>query len=102
MSRTRTRKHRSASLLKKITRTSSQALPFVEKGLTNVGMTAKGIAYKSKPVLEKGVSVVYKTIATGFDLGLKGTKSVAKGVSSFTKKRRHSRRFKRRHSSRRH
>ena len=87
----RSRKNRKSSL--------SRAIPLVHNGLNTVGLTAKGIAYKSKPILEKGVSSVYKTIATGFDLGLKGTKSVAKGVKSFTQKRR---RHRRRKSSRRH
>jgi DNA-binding MarR family transcriptional regulator len=42
----------------------------------------------SIPVVEKGVSTIYGTMATGFDLGVKGAKTVAKGVS----KRRRSRR----------
>ena len=84
----RTRRNRSVSILKKLKKSSSSALPMVDKGLTTVGMAAKGIASKSKPIVEKGVSAVYGTIATGFDLGIKGSKSVAKGVKSLTYKKR--------------
>jgi hypothetical protein len=55
-------------------------------------------------VLEKGVSAVYGTLATGFDLGLKGAKNVDYNVQSITKKRRgkksgrkHNKRSHRRH-----
>ena len=41
---------------------------------------------QSAPIVEKGVSVVYGTMAKGFDLGIQGVKTVAKGMS----KRRHS------------
>jgi hypothetical protein len=90
----RTRRNRSTSIYKKLKNTTSSAIPLVDKGLTSVGMTAKGIAYKSKPILEKGVSALYGTIASGFDLGVKGTKSVAKGVNSLTQKK-HRRRHRR-------
>ena len=90
----RTRRNRNTSIYKKLKNTTSSALPIVNKGLTTVGMAAKGIAYKSKPILEKGVSAIYGTIATGVDLGVKGTKSVAKGVGSLTKKK-HRRRHRR-------
>ena len=39
----------------------------------------------SVPVIEKGVSTVYGTLATGFDVGLEGAKNVAKGVNKYTK-----------------
>ena len=90
----RTRRYRRASLYKKLKNTTSSAIPMVDKGLTTVGMAAKGIAYKSKPILEKGVSAIYGTIATGVDLGIKGSKSVAKGVGSLTQKK-HRRRHRR-------
>jgi hypothetical protein len=77
------------SIVKRITKTTEKALPIVDKGLKTVGTTAKGVAEKSIPVIEKGVSTVYGTMATGFDLGVKGAKSVAKGV---TKKRQSKRR----------
>ena len=82
-------KHRSrrAGIVKSITKTTERALPVVDKGLTTIGNTAKDVAKVGVPVIEKGVSVVYGTMATGLDLGAKGVKSVAKGVS----KRRRSR-----------
>jgi hypothetical protein len=81
----KSRKNRSSSILKKIKKTSASALPVVGKGLKEVGVLAKGVAVKSAPVVEKGVSSVYGTLASGFNLGEKGLKSIAKGVS---KKRR--------------
>ena len=71
---------------KGIVSTSKKALPVVNKGLKNLGSTAKEVAIKSAPIVEKGVSVVYGTMAKGFDLGIQGVKTVAKGMS----KRRHS------------
>jgi hypothetical protein len=84
----KSRRNRRPNILKNIKNTSSKALPLVEKGLTNVGTAAKVVAQKSKPVLEKGVSAVYGTLATGFDLGAKGAKNVVSGVKNITKKRR--------------
>jgi hypothetical protein len=77
----KSRKNRSSGMLKKIKKTTVSALPVVGKGLKDVGVLAKGVAVKSAPVVEKGVSSVYGTLATGFNLGEKGVKSVAKGVS---------------------
>jgi len=84
----KSRSHRS-SILKSIRSTSEKALPVVDKGLKTVGTTAKYVAVKSAPVVEKGASAVYGTLATGFDLGVKGAKTLAKGV---TKRRRHKKR----------
>ena len=66
------------SVLNSITTTSQKALPVVNTGLKTVGKVAKG----SVPIIEKGVSAVYGTMATGFDLGVKGVKSVTKGVKT--------------------
>ena len=84
----------SKSVLSSISKTSQKALPAVNKGLQNVGIVAKKVAQKSIPVVEKGVSVVYGTMATGFDLGVKGAKTVAKGISNKKRSRRHSKRRK--------
>jgi hypothetical protein len=85
----KSRKNRSSSFLKNITKTSTNAIPVVGKGLKNVGSLAKGVASKSVPVVQKGVSSVYGTLASGFDLGLKGVNSVAKGVTrGISKKKR--------------
>jgi len=92
---------RSASrkIVKSITKTTEKALPVVDKGLTTVGKTTKDVAEASVPIIEKGVSTVYGTMATGFDLGVKGAKTVARGI---TKKRRSRRNRKSSNKSRRH
>ena len=89
----KSRKNRK-SVLKSITTTSQKALPVVDKGLKNVGTVAKSAAQTSIPVIEKGVSAVYKTMATGFDLGVKGAKTVAKGISNKKRSKRHRKRRK--------
>lgn len=81
-------KSRKSGVMKSLKQTAKKTLPVVDKGLTTVGSTAKDVADASIPVIEKGVSAVYGTMATGLDLGVKGVKTVAKGVS----KRRMSRR----------
>jgi transposase len=83
------------SVLNSITTTSQKALPVVNTGLKTVGKAAK----ESVPIIEKGVSAVYGPMATGFDLGVKGVKTVAKGVKTVAKgvkgsKKRHTRRHK--------
>jgi hypothetical protein len=84
------------SVLNSITTTSQKALPVVNTGLKTVGKAAK----ESVPIIEKGVSAVYGTMATGFNLGVKGVKSVAKGVKTVARgvkkgsKKRHTRRHK--------
>ena len=76
------------SIVSSITKTSQKALPVVDNGIKTVGKAAKSISQKSIPVIGKGVSVVYDTFAKGFDLGLKGAKTVARGIKLRTKKRR--------------
>lgn len=72
------------SVMKTIKKTTSRALPVVDNGLKTVGTATKVVLKKSIPVVEKGVSAVYGTMATGFDLGIKGVKKVAKGVKART------------------
>ena len=79
----------SKSVLSSISKTSEKALPAVNNGLKTVGIVAKKVAVKSIPIVEKGVSVVYGTMATGFDLGVKGAKTVAKGISNKKRSKRH-------------
>jgi hypothetical protein len=86
----KSRKSRRSSIIKSIRTTADRTLPSVNKGLTRIGTTAKDVASVSVPVIEKGVSVVYGTMSSGLDLGVKGAKSIAKGVS----KRRHSRKHR--------
>jgi len=78
------RKRRSSTkrnLMKSIETTTDKALPVVNKTLTTVGNTTKKVAVASIPVIEKGVGVVYGTMSTGLDLGVKGVKSVTRSIS---------------------
>jgi hypothetical protein len=85
----KTRKNRSKkNFLRKIARTGKNAIPVVETGLKTVGKTAKVVAVKAAPVVEKGVSSVYNTMVTGFDLGVKGVKQFS-SKRRRTKRRRH-------------
>ena len=78
----KTRKNRSKkNFLKKITNTGKRAIPVVETGLKTVGKTAKVVAVKSVPIVEKGVSKIYGTMVEGFDLGVKGVNSVTQKKS---------------------
>lgn len=73
MSKTRKNKSRK-NFLKKITSTGEKAIPVVKTGLKTIGKTAKVVAVKAAPIVEKGVSSVYNTMVTGYDLGVKGVK----------------------------
>jgi hypothetical protein len=103
-------KSRKNSILKSVQKTSNKVLPVVDTGLKTVGTTAKDVAKISIPIVEKGVSAVYGTMATGFNLGVKGVKgvnTVAKGMTKSKHSRRHhkggrSRKLKSRRHSRRH
>ena len=78
----KTRKNRSKkNFLKKITNTGKRAIPVVETGLKTVGKTAKVVAVKSVPIVEKGVSKIYGTMVEGFDLGVKGVNRVTQKKS---------------------
>jgi hypothetical protein len=84
---------RKMNFMKKIKSTSKNAIPVVESGLKTVGSTAKLVATKSTPVVEKGLSGVYGALATGFDFGLKKLKNKSykksKRVRHHKKTRRH-------------
>jgi hypothetical protein len=86
-------KSRKNSILKSVEKTSNKVLPVVDEGLHAVGSTAKDVAKISMPIVEKGVSAVYGTMATGFNLGVKGVKGV-KGVANGMTKSKRSRRHK--------
>lgn len=85
---------------------ANKTLPVVNKGLKTVGSTAKDVAKTSIPVIEKGVSAVYETMATGLDLGVKGAKSITRGVTKGGRRRSRKmtggRRSRRHRSRRRH
>ena len=95
-------KSRKNSILKSVQKTSSNVLPVVDKGLKTVGTTAKDVAKISLPVVEKGVSAVYGTMATGFNLGVKGVKSVSGVAKGMTKSKRSRRNKKGGRKTRRH
>ena len=80
-----------------IQHTGKKVLPQVNSGLQYVGTKVKSAA----PIVEKGISNVYGTLATGFDMGAKGIKNI---VSSKRKRPRHTQRTKytRRHRTRRY
>ena len=99
---TKSRKHskgRGKGTFKKMIKTTQKAIPVIGEGLKTVGNTAKVAVVKSAPIVEKGASVVYGTLATGFDMGIKGVKTVAKGVSEKRsgRRRKTSKRKTRRH-----
>jgi hypothetical protein len=82
----KTRKNRSRkNFLKKITNTGKKAIPV----LKTVGKTAKVVAVKAAPIVEKGVSNVYDTMVTGYDLGVKGVQSISSKKSKSRRTKRH-------------
>ena len=95
-------KSRKNSILKSVGKTSSKVLPVVDKGLKTVGSTAKDVAKISIPIVEKGVSAVYGTMATGFNLGVKGVKGVSGVAKGLTKSKRSRRNKKGGRKTRRH
>jgi hypothetical protein len=80
---TKTRKQSKKS--RTLTKMTNKALPIVGKSLETVGNTAKVVLVKAVPIVENGASAVYGTLATGFDMGIKGAKTVAKGISKKTR-----------------
>jgi hypothetical protein len=67
-----------SNIFRKVKKTSMKTLPIVNKELTKIGVLAKDVAVKTTPVVKKGVSSVYGTLATGFNLGKKGLKTITK------------------------
>ena len=80
-----------SSYKKRASKSSSKKLtPAVNDGLKTAGVVAKDVAKETIPIVEKGVSAVYGTLASGFNLGVSGAKNVAKGVDKISKQtRRH-------------
>lgn len=93
---TKTRRHHKKtkrSFLRKLRNTAKKTLPVIASGVTKVGSTVKDITIKSKPTVEKGLGVIYGSVMTGLDLGVKG---INKGIRSLksrsaSKTRRHRR-----------
>jgi hypothetical protein len=90
---------------KKFVRSSSKnvqkALPVINKNIKNAGVMAKDVAKETLPIVEKGVSAVYGSLATGFNLGVKGAKNVSNKIKSVSRNKRsykkHSRKTHRKH-----
>ena len=94
MPKTYRKKNKRSSIFKDMTKTSNKAIPVIRKGLNTIGRTTTSVAKKSAPFIEKGVANVYGTLATGFDLGVKGAKNVANGVNRFTQNKRFNKYYK--------
>ena len=83
------------SIMRTLRRTTAKALPAADRGLKTVGNVAKGVIKTTIPIVEKGVSAVYGTMATGFNLGLKGVNKVSNGIQSVASSRKRSRKSRR-------
>jgi len=87
-------KSRSMSRTKAMSRTKTMIKNTSDtavRGIRTVGNVAKNVVYKSTPIVEKGITKVYGTLATGFDLGVEGAKTAANSVSRITQKKRSNR-----------
>ena len=91
------------SVMKSLRKTTEKALPMVDTSLKTVGRVTKNVVVSSIPIVEKGVSAVYGTMATGFYLGVNGVKKVGKSVTNIqNSKRSQQGRRRTRRSSRKH
>ncbi len=90
MGKTRRNKRKSNkkinNLFKNVKGTSQLAVPVIKKGLKTVGSTVKTVAIKSAPTINKGLEGIYGTLATGFNMGLKGVSNMTKKNKSKRKK----------------
>lgn len=93
-------KKRASNFVKSSSRTAEKALPVINDSLKTTGIVVKNVAKETIPIVEKGVSAVYGTMATGFDLGVTGAKNVGKGIKQTISSRKHKRKSSRRKSSR--
>ena len=107
MAKTRSRKYNKSrrsskrpSFIKNVSKTTNKAIPYVKKGLKNVGSATITVTKQATPVIEKGLGVVYGTLASGFDLGVKGLKKGINFVSTGSKSK--STRKSRKNRSRKH
>jgi len=95
MTKNRSRKnyHKKTKIgfFKNLKRRTTRAIPIVASGLKKVGSNVKNITMKSKPAVEKGLGVIYKSVISGLDFGLKGIKKGVHVIKSKTmsKTRRH-------------
>ena len=94
-------KNRAKGFVKTSSKIAEKALPKINNGLKTATTIAKDVAKESIPIVEKGVTAVYDTMATGYNLGAKEVKKVAKGVKNATAKKSKGGRRKSRRCSRR-
>jgi hypothetical protein len=92
-------KKRASSFVKSTSNRVNKALPVLNNGIKTASNVASNVAKETIPIVEKGVSAVYGTMNTGFNLGVKGAENVGKGIKSLKKrmsagKRKHTRRRK--------
>jgi hypothetical protein len=59
--------------------------------LSKIGQNVKVAATKSEPAIKQGFKSIYGTLATGFDMGIKGVSKGVSKVSKMTKSRSRSR-----------
>jgi hypothetical protein len=85
MAKSKSLKTRAKNFVRSSGKTAEKALPVINNNLKNAGVLAKDVAKETIPVVEKGVSAVYGTMATGFNLGIKGAKNVSKVASKMRK-----------------
>ena len=95
MPKSRKNRKLSSSLLKSM---SSNALG---KGLESVGSTAKKLAVDARPIVERGVSTVYGTLASGVDLGTNVARRIVSTRKSSKRHHKGGRRTRRRSYRRR-
>ena len=94
MAKTKSFKNKGKKIFRSYSKQAEKALPVINNNLKDAGIMAKDVAKETIPIVEKGVSAVYGTMATGFNLGIKGAKNVASNIKSVTKKRRSTKRVK--------
>ena len=99
---TKSYKKRASNLIKSASKNVKKSLPVVNNGLKTAAYVAKGVVKETIPIVEKGVSAVYGTMNTGFNLGLKEAKNVGKGIKNYTKKNKKGGRRRRLSRRRRH
>jgi len=96
MAKSKSLKNRAKGIIRsasKSVRSVKRSLPSINNKLKNTGVMAKNIAKKSLPVIEKGIGKVYGTMATGFNLGINGGKTLASNI----KRRKRSCKTRRKH-----
>ena len=69
----------------------SQNFKKARKALTTVNKGLQTAAQKSEPIIEKGFAGVYRTLATGFDMGVTGVKKGVTLIKSYRAKKMRSR-----------